>query len=154
MYWETGGGIRNSCNYRNTLVPIPRRTTCSPVSPFHFQHFPFRSEREREHWGGRRRIMIPQQWASPCGNQCTQKYAALMQIPCNSLSLSLLLYLSFYICRRSNSFIHFLVCFNWCIIEYIHIYVGRTRWKTLCVKFSYEDYVNRMFIMVWFWHHF
>lgn len=29
------------------------------------------------------RTMIPQQWASPCGNQCTQKYAALTQIPCN-----------------------------------------------------------------------
>ncbi|KAH9748660.1 hypothetical protein KPL70_005096 [Citrus sinensis] len=26
--------------------------------------------------------MIPQQWASPCGNQCTQKFAALTQIPC------------------------------------------------------------------------
>ncbi|CAK9321023.1 unnamed protein product [Citrullus colocynthis] len=26
-------------------------------------------------------MMIPQQWASPCGNQCTQKYAALTQIP-------------------------------------------------------------------------
>ncbi|PPR88561.1 hypothetical protein GOBAR_AA32126 [Gossypium barbadense] len=25
--------------------------------------------------------VIPQQWASPCGNQCTHKYAALMQIP-------------------------------------------------------------------------
>nr|XP_025622015.1 uncharacterized protein LOC112714604 isoform X2 [Arachis hypogaea] len=25
--------------------------------------------------------MIPQQWASPCGNQCTNKYAALTQIP-------------------------------------------------------------------------
>ncbi|KAL9452533.1 hypothetical protein AB3S75_008343 [Citrus x aurantiifolia] len=25
--------------------------------------------------------MIPQQWASPCGNQCTQKFAALTQIP-------------------------------------------------------------------------
>ncbi|XP_031278659.1 uncharacterized protein LOC116137108 [Pistacia vera] len=25
--------------------------------------------------------MIPQQWASPCGNQCTHKYAALTQIP-------------------------------------------------------------------------
>ncbi|XP_023877676.1 uncharacterized protein LOC111990087 isoform X2 [Quercus suber] len=25
--------------------------------------------------------MLPQQWASPCGNQCTNKYAALMQIP-------------------------------------------------------------------------
>ncbi|XP_039016658.1 uncharacterized protein LOC120147330 [Hibiscus syriacus] len=25
--------------------------------------------------------MIPEQWASPCGNQCTHKYAALMQIP-------------------------------------------------------------------------
>ncbi|XVF27655.1 hypothetical protein REPUB_Repub14bG0127100 [Reevesia pubescens] len=25
--------------------------------------------------------MIPQQWASPCGNQCTLKYATLMQIP-------------------------------------------------------------------------
>ncbi|XAR59150.1 hypothetical protein NMG60_11014817 [Bertholletia excelsa] len=25
--------------------------------------------------------MIPQQWSSPCGNQCTHKYAALMQIP-------------------------------------------------------------------------
>lgn len=27
--------------------------------------------------------MIPQQWASPCGNQCTNKYAALTKIPCN-----------------------------------------------------------------------
>ncbi|KAG7026578.1 hypothetical protein SDJN02_10580 [Cucurbita argyrosperma subsp. argyrosperma] len=26
--------------------------------------------------------MIPQQWSSPCGNQCTQKYAALTKIPC------------------------------------------------------------------------
>ncbi|XP_061375600.1 uncharacterized protein LOC133317734 isoform X1 [Gastrolobium bilobum] len=25
--------------------------------------------------------MMPQQWASPCGNQCTHKYAALTQIP-------------------------------------------------------------------------
>ncbi|XP_019051400.1 PREDICTED: uncharacterized protein LOC104586424 [Nelumbo nucifera] len=25
--------------------------------------------------------MFPQQWTSPCGNQCTAKYAALMQIP-------------------------------------------------------------------------
>ncbi|XP_021825888.1 uncharacterized protein LOC110766807 isoform X5 [Prunus avium] len=25
--------------------------------------------------------MIPHQWGSPCGNQCTNKYAALMQIP-------------------------------------------------------------------------
>ncbi|KAK9706694.1 hypothetical protein RND81_07G145500 [Saponaria officinalis] len=25
--------------------------------------------------------IIPQQWAQPCGNQCTQKYAALTQIP-------------------------------------------------------------------------
>ncbi|KAG6594607.1 hypothetical protein SDJN03_11160, partial [Cucurbita argyrosperma subsp. sororia] len=25
--------------------------------------------------------MIPQQWSSPCGNQCTQKYAALTKIP-------------------------------------------------------------------------
>ncbi|XP_010242941.1 PREDICTED: uncharacterized protein LOC104587157 isoform X2 [Nelumbo nucifera] len=25
--------------------------------------------------------MLPQQWTSPCGNQCTAKYAALMQIP-------------------------------------------------------------------------
>ncbi|KAJ4703464.1 Defensin-like protein [Melia azedarach] len=25
--------------------------------------------------------MIPQQWSSPCGNQCTHKYSALMQIP-------------------------------------------------------------------------
>ncbi|KAM6550301.1 hypothetical protein CsatB_000109 [Cannabis sativa] len=25
--------------------------------------------------------MIPPQWSSPCGNQCTQKYAALTQIP-------------------------------------------------------------------------
>nr|XP_016485672.1 PREDICTED: uncharacterized protein LOC107806070 isoform X1 [Nicotiana tabacum] len=25
--------------------------------------------------------MIPQQWAPPCNNQCTHKYAALMQIP-------------------------------------------------------------------------
>ncbi|KAF7119474.1 hypothetical protein RHSIM_Rhsim13G0176800 [Rhododendron simsii] len=25
--------------------------------------------------------MIPQQWAPPCGNECTHKYAALMQIP-------------------------------------------------------------------------
>ncbi|KAL4313542.1 hypothetical protein GQ457_01G042240 [Hibiscus cannabinus] len=25
--------------------------------------------------------MIPEQWASPCGNQCTDKYAALTQIP-------------------------------------------------------------------------
>ncbi|XP_031484198.1 uncharacterized protein LOC116253504 isoform X2 [Nymphaea colorata] len=26
-------------------------------------------------------MMFPQQWSSPCGNQCTHKYAALMQIP-------------------------------------------------------------------------
>ncbi|XP_029128593.1 uncharacterized protein LOC109804777 isoform X2 [Cajanus cajan] len=25
--------------------------------------------------------MIPHQWASPCGNQCTNKYAALTKIP-------------------------------------------------------------------------
>nr|GMD89442.1 uncharacterized protein LOC109170805 [Ipomoea batatas] len=25
--------------------------------------------------------MIPQQWAPPCNNQCTHKYATLMQIP-------------------------------------------------------------------------
>ncbi|KAI6703775.1 hypothetical protein NL676_012911 [Syzygium grande] len=25
--------------------------------------------------------MIPQQWASPCGSQCTSKYSALTQIP-------------------------------------------------------------------------
>ena len=25
--------------------------------------------------------MIPQQWASPCGNQCTNKYAALTKLP-------------------------------------------------------------------------
>ncbi|CAN6461833.1 unnamed protein product [Victoria cruziana] len=25
--------------------------------------------------------MFPQQWSSPCGNQCTHKYSALMQIP-------------------------------------------------------------------------
>ncbi|KAK1284316.1 hypothetical protein QJS10_CPB21g00534 [Acorus calamus] len=24
---------------------------------------------------------LPQQWTSPCGNQCTSKYSALMQIP-------------------------------------------------------------------------
>ncbi|RDY13556.1 hypothetical protein CR513_01491, partial [Mucuna pruriens] len=27
--------------------------------------------------------MIPQQWVSPCGNRCTNKYAALTKIPCN-----------------------------------------------------------------------
>ncbi|CAH9141701.1 unnamed protein product [Cuscuta epithymum] len=26
--------------------------------------------------------MIPLQWTPPCNNQCTQKYASLMQIPC------------------------------------------------------------------------
>ncbi|CAN6461831.1 unnamed protein product [Victoria cruziana] len=26
-------------------------------------------------------MMFPQQWSSPCGNQCTHKYSALMQIP-------------------------------------------------------------------------
>ncbi|XP_017432105.1 uncharacterized protein LOC108339479 isoform X2 [Vigna angularis] len=26
--------------------------------------------------------MIPQQWASPCGNKCTNKYSALTKIPC------------------------------------------------------------------------
>ncbi|GLT75630.1 hypothetical protein SLA2020_473360 [Shorea laevis] len=25
--------------------------------------------------------MIPQKWTSPCGNQCNQKYSALVQIP-------------------------------------------------------------------------
>ncbi|PKI69314.1 hypothetical protein CRG98_010315 [Punica granatum] len=25
--------------------------------------------------------MMPQQWGSPCGSQCTSKYAALIQIP-------------------------------------------------------------------------
>ncbi|KAI5386587.1 hypothetical protein KIW84_072933, partial [Lathyrus oleraceus] len=28
-----------------------------------------------------RRKMIPQQWASPCGKQCTNKYAALTKLP-------------------------------------------------------------------------
>ncbi|CAA3021531.1 Hypothetical predicted protein [Olea europaea subsp. europaea] len=26
--------------------------------------------------------MIPRQWTPPCNNQCTHKYAALIQIPC------------------------------------------------------------------------
>ncbi|KAJ6396891.1 hypothetical protein OIU77_021846, partial [Salix suchowensis] len=25
--------------------------------------------------------MIPEQWTQPCGNQCTQKFSALTQIP-------------------------------------------------------------------------
>uniref|UniRef100_A0A6N2KGW8 Uncharacterized protein n=1 Tax=Salix viminalis TaxID=40686 RepID=A0A6N2KGW8_SALVM len=26
-------------------------------------------------------MMLPEQWAQPCGNRCTQKYSALTQIP-------------------------------------------------------------------------
>lgn len=45
--------------------------------------------------------MIPQQWASPCGNQCTNKYAALTQIPCNPFP-TLSLYLQYFFFNFCN----------------------------------------------------
>jgi hypothetical protein len=71
----------------------------SPLSPA------FWSEKERKRLLIQTRSkMIPQQWASPCGNQCTSKYPMLMQIPCNTFSV-----LSPYFFQHSSLFLRILL---------------------------------------------
>lgn len=75
--------------------------------------------------------MMPEQWTSPCGNQCNDKYAALTKIPCNVTPFSLQYFsflviffcLSFYFCNfhgrsvyRMHAYKHYVPQFWNCIL--------------------------------------
>ena len=70
-----------------------------PCPPFAASRQKLEREREKRREKG---MMIPQQWASPCGSQCTQKYAALTQIPCKS----------FLILSQFSSYFYFILFFS------------------------------------------
>lgn len=72
--------------------------------------------------------MIPAQWTPPCNSQCTHKYAALMQIPCNFIFP-----LSFETClidSHHSNFRIFIWFWNW----YLHLLFD---WASILSAFVY-----------------
>jgi hypothetical protein len=67
--------------------------------------------------------MIPQQWASPCGKQCTDKYAAITKLPCQY---------SFFLFHFAVLFFQFHSMPQFSNSAQISIFVGRVFCKKGC----------------------